>query len=44
MVKETLARPDCVLEGYSGRKIAQKALNNKYLLRVIFEETEGVMK
>ena len=43
MVKETLAKPDCVLEGYSGRKIAQKALSEKYLLRVIFEVGEGVI-
>ena len=43
MVIETLRNPDCVLEGHSGRKIAQKALNEKYLLRVIYEEAEGVI-
>ena len=40
MVIEALRSPDCILEGRFGRKIAQKVLNKKYLLRVIFEATE----
>ena len=39
-VLETLDNPDMVLEGYSGRKIAQGSLSGDLLLRVIYEETE----
>ena len=41
-VISALLEPDCVLEGKFGRKIAQRALDEKHLLRVIYEEREGV--
>ena len=36
-VINVLQKPDILIDGYSGRKIAQKRLND-YVLRVIFEE------
>ncbi len=36
-VINALQKPDILIDGYSGRKIAQKRLND-YVLRVIFEE------
>ena len=30
--------PDCIVKGKFGRKIAQKTLDERYLLRVVFEE------
>ncbi len=41
MIIETLKEPDNIIEGHSGRKIAQRLytdLNNKKLLRVVYEE------
>lgn len=35
-VRKGLAEPDNVVEGHSGRRIAQKVLNG-YVLRIIFE-------
>jgi hypothetical protein len=35
-VLETLRDPDAVVDGHSGRRIAQRSLND-YLLRVVFE-------
>jgi hypothetical protein len=38
-VMDALERPDRVLEGHSGRRIAQKRLNS-LVLRVVFEERQ----
>lgn len=37
LVIETLKRPKVLIEGYAGRKIAQRKLNS-YVLRVVFEK------
>ena len=42
-IKETLNNPDQVVEGYGGRKVAQRKYtvgNKEHLLRVVFEEEE----
>ena len=39
-VIETLKKPEKVLEGYSGRKIAQRTLTSDLVLRVVYEESE----
>jgi len=36
-----MENPDSVVEGHSGRKVAQKKLNG-YVLRVIYEEKKGI--
>lgn len=36
-VKEGIENPDSVVEGHSGRKIAQKRLN-EHVLRIVFEK------
>ena len=38
-VMQTLKQPERVLEGYSGRKIAQGHLSGGLMLRVVYEET-----
>jgi hypothetical protein len=38
---EILQSPERILAAYSGRKIAQGALTNDLMLRVVYEETEG---
>jgi len=38
-VVQALQEPNVLLDGHSGRKIAQKRLNS-YVLRVIFEERD----
>ena len=40
-VAEILEAPEKSVEGYWGRKIAQGALTNDLMLRVVYEETEG---
>lgn len=43
-VVETFKHPVRVLEGYSGRKIAQGDLAGDLILRVVYEETaEGIL-
>lgn len=37
-VKEIVDDPDKVLTGHKGRKIAQRAIDEQHVLRVIFEE------
>ena len=37
IVEETLKNPDSEVEGYAGRRIAQKKLNG-YVLRVVYEK------
>lgn len=42
-VKETLAGPEQVVEGYGGRRVAHKRMTTEgkeRLLRVVYEETE----
>ncbi len=44
-VKETIDLPDQTLDGYGGRKVAQKKYmikQKEYLLRVIYEEKEEI--
>jgi len=44
-VKETVDLPDQTLDGYGGRKVAQKKYmieQKEYLLRVIYEEKEEI--
>jgi hypothetical protein len=44
-IEETVNAPDQVVDGYGGRRVAQKiyAINDKeFLLRVVCEEKEGV--
>lgn len=36
LVKETLVHPDKIVPGSGGRLIAQKALDEKHVLRVVF--------
>ncbi len=43
MVKEALENPTNIMDSYSSRKIYQKKLN-RYTLRVIVEESEGIRK
>lgn len=38
---DTIKQPQSVTSGYFGRKIAQSALTDDLLLRVIFEETDN---
>ncbi len=38
LVIKAVLDPDCIVEGKFGRKIAQKILDERYLLRVVFEE------
>ena len=43
-MKETIDVPDQTLDGYGGRKVAQKKYmieQKEYLLRVIYEEKKG---
>ncbi len=42
-IEGTLSNPSQVLDGYGGRKVAQKKLlinDKEYLLRVVYEDTE----
>ena len=41
LVKNAMENPNSVVEGHSGRKVAQKKLNG-YVLRVIYEEEKGI--
>jgi hypothetical protein len=41
-VEETVRIPEQVVDGYGGRKVAQRKMNREgkeYLLRVVYEET-----
>ena len=37
-VRETLRKPDKIEEGFRGRKIAQRRISEKHVLRVVYEE------
>ena len=37
-VRETLQRPEKVDQGFRGRKIAQRRISEKHVLRVVYEE------
>jgi hypothetical protein len=39
-VRETLRRPEKVEEGFRGRKIAQRRITEKHVLRVVYEERQ----
>jgi hypothetical protein len=42
-IKETINNPDQLVQGYGGRKVAQRKYmieDKEYLLRVVFEEKE----
>lgn len=41
LVVKTMKDTDSVVDGHSGRKIAQKKLNG-YVLRVIYEQEKGI--
>jgi len=42
LVREALERPGSVIEGHSGRRIAQKKLDG-YVLRVVFKKENGAL-
>ena len=39
-VRETLQRPEKVEEGFRGRKVAQRRISEKHVLRVVYEERQ----
>ena len=39
-VRETLRKPDKIEEGFRGRKIAQRKISEKHVLRVVYEEKQ----
>ena len=42
-VRETLRKPDKIDEGFRGRKIAQRKISDKHVLRVVYEEWQKVI-
>jgi len=38
LVRETLQRPEKIEEGFRGRKVAQRRISEKQVLRVVYEE------
>jgi hypothetical protein len=40
-VRETLRRPDKIEEGFRGRKIAQRKIPGKHVLRVVYVEGQN---
>ncbi len=45
LVENTLLNPTQIVDGYGGRKVAHKKVlidDKEYLLRVVYEETEGI--
>ena len=43
LVVEAIRSPDGIVDGYGGRKVYRKRLNG-YVLRVIVEETKGIIR
>ena len=39
-VRETLRRPEKIEEGFRGRKIAQRRISEKHVLRVVYQEKQ----
>jgi hypothetical protein len=39
-VRETLRRPEKVDEGFRGRRVAQRKISAKHVLRVVYEESQ----
>jgi hypothetical protein len=39
-IVEIIKNPTRITKGYASRKIAQRALDENYVLRVVYEETE----
>lgn len=40
IVEDTIKEPDIIETGYKGRKIAQKRLTDRHVLRVVYEEKD----
>jgi len=40
-VRETLQKPDRIEEGFRGRKVAQRRISKKHVLRVIYVEGQN---
>ncbi len=38
LAEETVANPDKVVQGHKGRLIAQKALDEEHVIRIVYEE------
>ena len=43
-IEKILANPDKIERGYKSRLIAQGALDDKHILRIVYEENEKVLK
>lgn len=43
-VEAAVKNPDKIVVGYKGRKIAQKAIDEQHILRVIFEDFSDTIK
>lgn len=43
-VRETLQRPEKIEEGFRGRKVAQRRISEKHVLRVVYEEGQRQIK
>jgi len=41
LIQDIVMKPEKVIEGYKGRKIAQKSFDPDHVLRVIYEEHTG---
>jgi hypothetical protein len=39
-VRETLRKPEKVEEGFRGRKVAQRRITHRHVLRVVYEEKQ----
>jgi hypothetical protein len=43
-VRETVKKPEKVEEGYKDRKVAQRGITERHVLRVIYEEGPEVIR
>jgi hypothetical protein len=43
-VRATLQRPEKIEEGFRGRKVAQRRISEKHVLRVVYEEGQRQIK
>ncbi len=44
VIEKSVLNPDRVESGYKDRLIAQKELDSKHVLRIVYEETENAIK
>jgi hypothetical protein len=44
IIKKAIREPDKVEEGYKGRMIAQKSLDDRLILRIVYEECPEELK